>query len=447
MDSIEEPLPTDLTAILARSVVAAREQEITASHRASTRRILIDWLGVALAGAAQPVARILQTEYSSREGAASIVGTSLRASIADAALINGAAGHALDYDDVQEFVGHPGAVVVPAALAVAEALEATADDFARAIIAGYDAARFVGTLAMPGHYDHGFHSTATVCTFGAAGAAAVLLRLGLEETKNAIGLAATQAAGLKCMFGTMAKPFHAGRAASAGIAAARLAARGMTANATSLEAEQGFLSTQAHQPVPNGWSSITFGDSLAHLLFKYHASCYLTHSTIEAIRSLVCQLAVTATDVVKVEIYVPPGHLKVCDIQNPRTGLEAKFSLRHVAALVLAGYDTANPDVFCDGLIEDRLVRNLRAKIAVQGELTGQFNARVKILLADGRSLIADADVSITTSHPAQIDAVLDGKFIALASKSISMSHAKEIVERSYQKHGLNPSRLLSDLK
>lgn len=431
-----------LTALLARSIVAAQDRDLTGQHHAAARQVLIDWLGVALAGSVEPVARIVQAEFGSDTGPATVLGTGRRASIADAALINGTAGHALDYDDVQEFVGHPGAVVLPAALAVAEAVQASREQFVRAIIAGYDASRFVGTLAMPGHYDHGFHSTATICTFGAAAAAAVLMRLDVAGVENAVGLAATQAAGLKCMFGTMAKPFHAGRAASAGVTAARLAARGMTADAESLETDQGFLRTQANQSVPLDWAPPDFGESLSHLLFKYHASCYLTHSTIEAVRQMVRGHSPVPSDITNVVVRVPKGHLKVCDIAEPRTGLEAKFSLRQVTALVLGGHDTADTGTFCDRLAEDEMLIELRRRVQVVGDLDGQFGAQVTIGMANGQSLSAAADVSMASGQATEIDAALDRKFLGLARKIIGTARSAEIVRLSHEPQGLDIGEL-----
>lgn len=419
-----------LTAMLAQSIVAAGDRQPTAAHHAAVRRILIDWLGVALAGSTEPVAQLMRAEFGSDAGAVSLIGARTRASVASAALINGTAGHALDYDDIQPFVGHPGAVVVPAALAVGEAVGADGELFVRAVIAGYDAAHFVGSLVMPGHYDHGFHSTATVGTFGAVAASAVLMRLDPVAVRHAIGLAATQAAGLKCMFGTMAKPFHAGRACCAGVSAARLAARGMTACDESLEADRGFLSTQAHQPMPPGWRAPEFGDSLASVQFKHHASCFLTHSSIEAVRSIVLDHGVSPHDVTELTLRVPAEHLAACNIAEPQTGLESKFSLRHVAALTLSGYDTADIGVFSDEVSQQPGLRDLRQKVRVQGDLDSRFEARATLRLADGRIFDAAYDTSVVSSDRSDdLDASLDRKFFALAAPFAGGQTAKEILQ------------------
>ena len=432
MADFREDSVQPLTEILADNIVGSANVEPTAAQLAAARRILIDWLGVALAGSQEPVARIMRDEFAKPSGEATILGSLLRASPADAALVNGASGHALDYDDVQEFVGHPGAVVVPAALAVAEVENVDGLRLLRAIITGFDAARYVGTLAMPGHYDRGFHSTATICTFGAAAAACHLMRLGEQQTAYAIGLAATQAAGLKAMFGTMAKPFHAGRAASAGVTAARLAARGMEANSRALETGQGFLDTQAHQAVPAGWMPPAYGESLHHLLFKFHASCYLTHSSIEALRQLKIEHGVRSENVSRVVLRVPAGHLKVCNIEEPRTGLETKFSLRHIAAMVLSGYDTAELSVFSDKVANEPTLRELRRRVEVRGDLDAHFETKVEIALAAGMPLSMAADVSKASFPDEELDRRLDKKFRTLVGPIMGDQATEHLLTVSY---------------
>ena len=236
----------NLTAKLARHIVGYRSAGLDRAALTVAKQCVLDWYGVTLAGSNEPVARILREEIAtSGQGSSSIVGFNLRCSPVDAALINGATSHALDYDDVHPLIGHPTAAVLPAVLSIAEAKGRSGMDVLRAFIAGYEAAGFVGSLVMRSHYERGFHSTATVGSFGAAAAAGLLLDLDEAQMAIALGLAGTQAAGLKSMFGTMAKPFHAGRAAANGVLAARLAARGFTANPGVLEVAQGFVATQS----------------------------------------------------------------------------------------------------------------------------------------------------------------------------------------------------------
>ena len=153
-------------------------------------------------------------------------------------------GHALDYDDVNlAMPGHPSVAILPGLLALAEERQSTGREVIAAFVAGYETACRIGMAMRPGHYDRGFHATGTVGVFGAAAACARLLGLDAEATGRALGIAGTQAAGLKSQFGTMCKPFHAGKAAQNGLLAARLAARGFSSRPDLVECEQGFAPT------------------------------------------------------------------------------------------------------------------------------------------------------------------------------------------------------------
>ena len=162
-----------LTAKLAHHIVGYRGADLDRAALTVAKQCVLDWYGVTLAGSNEPVARILREEIATAgQGPSSIVGFNLRCSPVDAALINGATSHALDYDDVHPLIGHPTAAVLPAVLSIAEAKGRSGMDVLRAFIAGYEAAGFVGSLVMRSHYERGFHSTATLGSFGAAAAAA-----------------------------------------------------------------------------------------------------------------------------------------------------------------------------------------------------------------------------------------------------------------------------------
>jgi 2-methylcitrate dehydratase PrpD len=297
-------------------------------------------------------------------------------------------------------------------------------DVLRAFIAGYDAAGFVGSLVMRSHYERGFHSTATVGSFGAAAAAGLLL--GLDETQMAIalGLAGTQAAGLKSMFGTMAKPFHAGRAAANGVLAASLAARGFTANPGVLEVAQGFVATQsdadpsADGPLPRP------GSVVVGTLFKYHAACYLTHSSIEAIKLLRAQLPFSGPDVASIDIHVAQGHLSVCNIASPRSGLETKFSLRHTAALAACGKDTAAIQTYSDQNALDATLTGVRERVMVHGDRGAGRDAHVMVKTRDGQTAETSFDVAIPDGDLERQGRRLAAKFHSLADPVVGAERA-----------------------
>src|SRR5262245_47151254 len=282
------------------------------------RHCLLDWCGCALAGSGEPLAQLLRDELGG-DGPATVLGSGRTATARDAALANGAAGHALDFDDTHtRMPGHPTAPVLPAALAVSEEIDAGGERLLTALVVGIEVECRVGALLAPGHYGAGWHATGTVGTIGAAAAVAHLLGLDAERTAHALALAATQAAGLKASFGTMAKPLHAGKAATDGLLAARLAARGFTGNPAVLEAPQGLAAAAGRvTPDPERLDRLEGRWAIRDTLFKYHAACYLTHASINATLALAGKVDLGEID--RVEVHVAPELLEVCNIAEPVT--------------------------------------------------------------------------------------------------------------------------------
>ncbi|MBO4123298.1 MmgE/PrpD family protein [Cupriavidus gilardii] len=365
------------------------------------RHTLLDWLAVAIAANDEALVRMLAAEYGGGAAAPCSVLGGTRAEVADAALINGAAGHALDFDDVASAMrGHPTVPVAPAALAVAERHRASGADLLRALVIGHEVEARIGERLGDAQYRFGLHPTGTTGAIGAAAACARLMGLDADRTAHALGLAATQAAGLKCMFGTMAKPLHAGKAAMNGVMAARLAARGFTANTAALESPQGFAATQAPdgEPLPADFER---RDTMAieRTLFKYHASCYLTHSTLEAVAQARRKHGIGLDDMETMAILVSGPHRGVCDIARPRTGLEIKFAIQHLAAMALDGVSTASLGNYTDEQASDpRLVR-ARERITLRTDQGGDRNAAVvEIRTRDDRTLRESANVAVPAS-------------------------------------------------
>src|SRR5260221_7300234 len=204
----------DLTLALATQASAVTYEGLSEPVRALARQCVLDYYGCAVAGAADPLVGILLDETGEAGGApqASIIAAAARLPMLSAALVNGAAGHALDYDDVNlAMPGHPSVAILPGLLALAELRHSSGREIIAAFVAGYETACRIGVALRPGHYNLGFHATGTVGAFGAAAACARLLGLAAAATAQALGIAGTQAAGIKSPFGTTCKPFHAGK--------------------------------------------------------------------------------------------------------------------------------------------------------------------------------------------------------------------------------------------
>ena len=422
-----------LTQLLANRCLAVHFDALSTEVRTLASQCVLDWIAVALAGSREPLVKILLAEMSEQGGypQAAIVGHAVRLPTLSAALVNGAASHALDYDDVNMSMnGHPTVVVLPGLLALAEQRNASGAALVSAFVAGYETACAIGARMGFSHYARGFHATATIGTFGAAAACAHLLHLDGNQAAFAFGIAGTQAAGLKSMFGTMCKPLHAGRAAYSGLFAARLAARGYNSRSDVLESAQGFAAIQS-----DGLDAIELDDIagsghyLRNNLFKYHASCYLTHAAIECGRSLLSKHAFESSRIKRITIRVDEGCDKVCNISEPRTGLEAKFSLRQTAAFALAGVDTARLDTYDEARMSDPRVAALRDKVTVELlPARPQTMAEMDVELDDGSRYSVSHDAGIPEQSVEKQGQRIDAKFLGLAAPIMGSVRAEEIL-------------------
>ncbi len=322
------------------------------------RLSLYDWAACGMAGAGEPVARILRGAKPVQPEGVPVFGSTEGYARADAALINGATSHALDYDDTHfAHIGHPSVAVIPAALAAAE----TSAALVEAALIGAEVSIRIGVWLGRGHYQTGFHQTATAGAFGATAAAGRLMGLTEAQMEAAFGVAATQAAGLKSQFGTMGKPYHAGLAARTGLEAATLARAGFDTRGAGLDGPQGF------GPTHHGAGDLTAFDTLGTewlmetASHKFHACCHGLHAMLEALSGY-------EGNANAAQITTHPRWLSVCNIAEPRTGLEAKFSYRHTAAMALWGLSTAALDSYTDALAADPALVALRQKITVEAD-------------------------------------------------------------------------------
>ncbi len=361
-----------------------------------TRRVLqlslLDYCAVALAGVDEPASRAVRAMLLAEGGIgeAGIIGGGQCPARA-AALVNGTCAHALDYDDTHfAHIGHLAAVVFPAVLAVAEREGASGPACLEAALVGYELATHVGRWLGRGHYEAGFHQTATAGIFGAAVGAGRLLRLGEDALQHVLGLAATRAAGLKAQFGTMGKPYNAGMAASGAVEVALLVAGGFRANPHAVEA---FGDTHAGEGNSEIFADLGKTYTVQEVSHKYHACCHGTHAALEALTQL-RRGGLPIQELAAVDIRVHPRWLKVCNIASPTTGLEAKFSYRAVAAMQLMGRDTGALDSFAGDPSQDAGFRLLCDRINVAGDdRLSDSVAQVAVRLKTGQQLQASHDL------------------------------------------------------
>jgi 2-methylcitrate dehydratase PrpD len=408
-----------VTRFLAERASAIRFEDLPEAAVIVARQCILDWFAVTIPGAAEPAVRILSDDLLA-DGArpvASLAGLPQRTSTLNAAMINGTASHALDFDDVNmAILGHPTVAILPGLLALAEETGASQDDVIAAFVAGYEVACRTGALISPSHYGHGFHATSTVGSVGAAAACAHLLKLDAETSAVAYGIATTRASGLKSMFGTMCKPLHAGMAAQNGLQAARLASRGFSSRPDALECAQGLAATQSVDfNADEAMKAAPLDHHIANNLFKYHAACYLTHGAIEAGKALRAAHSVSSNAIKSIEIRSAPVADRVCNIARPETGLEAKFSLRLTVAMALAGRDTSGIGTYTDDLTREPELVRLRdlADVSFKDGF-GEAQSEVTVVTADGRRLEAMHDAGQADRDLARQGRKLADKFDAL---------------------------------
>ncbi|MEL6766549.1 MAG: MmgE/PrpD family protein [Pseudomonadota bacterium] len=396
--------------------------------RATARLSLLDWAAVALAGAEEPVSKIVR-QAALRDGGraeAGIIGSPVRLPARAAALVNGTVSHALDYDDTHFLhVGHPSVAILPAVLALAEAEGLPGRAVLPAALVGMEASCRVGHWLGTAHYNAGFHQTATAGGFGATIAAARLLGLPPEAVAMALGLASTRVSGLKSQFGTMGKPFNAGLAASNGVEAARLAAAGFLSAPGALEGPQGFGETHAQGGAAPVAALAGLGESwvFEQVSYKFHACCHGLHAMLEALGTM---RNVAPGSVAEVTIRTNPRWLKVCNIETPGTGLEAKFSYRHTAAMALAGWETGALASYSEAACTDPTLAALRTRVAVVSDSTVSDTATdVTVRLNDGTERRAAHDLA--TPEPLE---QRRAKLHAKASALLGAAPAEALADR-----------------
>jgi 2-methylcitrate dehydratase PrpD len=426
---------------LAHFVVGARLADCPEAARAQVRRAALDTIGVMLAGASEPVAAITRAVARVEGGAplATVLGTRLRTSPAWAALCNGAAGHAHDFDDTNfALLGHPSVPLLATALACGESEMTDGGGVMLAYLIGFEVSVTLGLALNPGHYTRGWHATATLGTIGCAAAAARLHGLDVARTTHALGIAASLASGLKENFGSMTKPYHAGHAAMNAVMATSLAREGMTASATALDGSQGFAAAFSGEKLAHGaldglgqeWQIVRSG-----IAVKPYPSCALTHSAIDALIALRAAHGLTAAHVEDVEVGVNHVVPEVLRYPTPTTGLERKFSMPYCAAAALARGRVGIED-FEEGPVRDPEIAALvpRVRMVVDPSLPDRLEqhawTRVTVRLADGRTL--NAAPRGASGHPDAplTDAQLRAKFLGCAAGVLGRGDAEAVAEQ-----------------
>lgn len=448
------------TEALARFAVEMDGGSLPAPVVHATRRAILDCIGVALAGSLEPAARIVAAQVLSQGGVAesAIWGAgAARTSAQHAALANGTAAHALDYDDyILAMPGHPSVPVLPAVVAVAERLHASGAEALAAFLVGFEVEAKLGAFSGQQAFDVGWHPTSTLGVIGAAAAVGRLLHLGVPEMRHALGIAVSMAGGVRQNFGSMTKPLHVGRAAQSAILAAELAQRGFTSSPTAIEGEYGYWDMFAGALNRDG-------DALARVLgnpfevakpgvsYKAWPCCASTFGAVDAALQVAGGLSDQAIDSVMADVpYTVP---LILIHHRPTTPLAGKFSLEYcVAAALLDGRVTLGH--FTEEAVRrpdlQSLLRRVEYRVPEDWQKGAgpwkQGHGRVEVRLKDGSVRRGVTTVPKGDAANPLGDEELEAKFLECAARALGEGRAKDALELVRSLDRLDDVRRLTEM-
>ena len=409
------------------------------ADRARAALLLVDWLGCAMGALRNPLAARLAGVAGAEAPGAAVAIAAGRRSPEAALLVNAALGNVLEMDDVHRTaILHPGPVVIPVALAAAQATGTDGRGFLDAVVRGYEATIRVGQALGPGHYRH-WHPTSTAGAFGAAAAAASVLGLGAEATADALGTAGSRTGGLWQMRheAVPTKSIHNAEAARSGWLAARLAAAGVRGPRHVLEGPQGLFAATAPEAVHDFLQAPAGGAwSIHDTSLKPWPACRHAHPAIDAMLEVLDTAGpVDPADIAAIEVSTYAEALRFCDRPQPETELEAKFSLQHVLASI-ARLGRPQPAHYLPEVVERADLRALRARVelredaACSARFPTHYGAAVELRLADGRRLVASRVDAWGDPECPMADADVVDKALALAAwGGVAPGIARDVVD------------------
>ena len=403
------------TKTLASYVVKNRWEDIPEDVRHEAKRALINVIGCAIGGSPHPAVTTAIRALSpfSGERTASIVGRPERLDPLHASLMNGISSHVEDYDDTTpKNYSHTSSPVSSALLAYASANRVRGRDFVEAFVVGFEAASRVGNVVYPAHYDVGWHMTGTIGVFGAAAGIGKLIGLDEQQMVWALGLAATQSAGLREMFGSMGKAFHPGRSAQNGYAAALLAQAGFTSGERGIEGPRGFAHVLAATRDLSKITSLLGVDfDLRENTYKPFPCGIVNHPTIDGAIQIHNEHRPDPASIVAVRLRVAPLVLDLCNQQSITKGLQGKFSVYHGAAVGLVRGKGGLRE-YTDEAVNDPAIKRVRELTTATGDPSvTEDQVHVEVELRDGRKLSKFVEQSLGNIHRPLTDKQLEEKF------------------------------------
>lgn len=431
------PGTPEVTCLLAEWIVGLKGQDIPAKVRHEGLRTFVNWLGCAVGGARHETvdAALRAVTPFSGQPTSSVLGRPERLDAPHAALLNGITSHVLDYDDTHlKTIIHPAGPVASALLALAEVRPMSGEDFLTALILGVEVECRIGNAVYPHHYNRGWHITGTAGIFGAAAAVGKAIGLDKRQMQWALGLAASQSAGLREMFGTMTKSFHPGRAAQNGMMSAFLAEAGFDSSLRAIEAPRGFATVMSDK---QDWNEILgeLGSRWEAALnsYKPFACGIVIHPAIDGCQQIRNEIGDRVADIAAVHLTTHPLVLELTGKRTPRTGLEGKFSVFHAAAVALLHGDGA-PTAFTDEMVMNAAVIDLRDRIdAAPDTSCHEASVNIRVTFKDGGTLNKHVERAIGSSDVPLSDEQINHKFAVQSALVIGDAPTERLLEMAWR--------------
>lgn len=447
----------DVAIKLAECIDSLSEEDISAKAIDNAKTVILDTVGCIIAGHDhQAVKSILETPGLSSPGVCSLPGRPERLDPLCAALVNGTAAHALDFDDVNTAIGgHPSAPVLPALTALGEIMKSSGEEILMAFITGFETETHLARSVNFHHYEKGWHPTATLGVFGAAAASAKLLKLSTEQTAMALALAVSLASGVKANFGTMTKPLHVGHSARNGLMSAMLAQKGFTASSDAFEHQQGFFNvfngkgSYFPEKVTENW-----GNPLEivepGIGIKLHPCCDSTHTSIDSVLTMKAEHNIDIKDIKRIDTWIHPLRLIHVDRTELRTPTDAKFSVQFCIAKALID-EVLTLKSFEEASFSDPRVRDLMRCVhthkhpSPEDAVEGNYLTDLRILMKSGEEYTMHMDRPFGRGNAEQAtpemvkqkfvmnvsNVLADKDIIALYEKMMDFDNIKDINELS----------------
>ena len=426
-----------VTERLAAFVVDSSLDAIPRDVQKEATRAVVNYLGCALGGSIEPALDVAIETLApfSGDAKACVLGRAERFDALNAALLNGIGSHVHEYDDTlpKNYI-HPSVPVASALFAYASANPVAGRDFVHAFVLGFEVESRIGNAVYPAHYEAGWHITSTTGVFGAAAAVGKLLGLTTKQMVWAFGLAATQAAGIREMFGSMAKSFQPGRAAQNGYTAALLGRANFTAGERALEGPRGFAAvTASAYDLDKVTANLGVGFELRDNAYKPYACGLVVHPAIDGCSQLHREFHLSAESIASVRVRVAPLVLDLCNKKDLRRALETKYSIYHACAIGLVR-GKGGLQEFTDEALRDAKLAHVRAvTTAVADASITEDQTQIEVTLRDGRKLVKFVEQSLGNVHRPLSDEQLTEKFVDQAVLALPRAQVDAVLEQCWR--------------